>query len=303
LNSSRLLLRSRFRRRKIPAERVYESRAIEPFPKAAAHDGSLIARKTPHIHFSEVPMPACVWMQRSAVAAVLFLCPLGCARYKPKYYVPPSLIRTQYLSDVTNVNLLKNYNDMPQTTDAEKQAKVVRRNQILTELIGLIDDNYSSFEERYYGSDALVNFGGDVVNLGLTGVSSVTGSAHLKSVLSAIATGTTGIKTSYEKNFFDEQTRAAVVQQMRASRATQLAALQDQNHMKAPVVCPVAGCPTVGGSAVTPYSLETGLSDIQQYYEAGTIIGALQAIATSAGKAQDTAKTKQKENSGAQLIF
>jgi hypothetical protein len=198
---------------------------------------------------------------------------------------------------------------MPQGTDAEKQAKVSRRNQILTELIALIDQNYSVFEDRYYGSDASVNFAGDVANLGLTGVSSVTGTAHLKSVLSAIATGTTGIKTSYQKNFFDQQTRSAVVQKMRAGRATQLALIQDQDHMKAPVACPIDGCPTAAatdGSAahtVAPYSLETGLSDVDQYFQAGTIIGALQAIATSAGDDQTKAKTKQKSNSTSRQMF
>jgi hypothetical protein len=235
----------------------------------------------------------------------------SCARYKPKAYIPPGTIRNQYLADVTAQTLLQTYNAMPAPTPspdtndaaAQRQAKVARRNQILTELVALIDQNYSVFEDRYYGSDAAVNFGGDVVNLGLTGVSSVTGTAHLKSVLSAIATGTTGIKTSYEKNFFDQQTRSAVVQKMRAERATQLALIQDQNHMKAPVVCPAAGCPTVGGTAVAPYSLETGLSDVEQYYQAGTIIGALQAIATSAGQTQKEATTKQKANSAIQQVF
>lgn len=235
----------------------------------------------------------------------------ACARYKPKNYVPPNVFKGQYLSDVASKTLLQNYNAMPQPAPdpdtpaaaALRQAKVDRRNQILTELIALIDQNYSVFEDRYYGSDAAVNFGGDVANLGLTGVSSVTGSAHLKSVLSAIATGTTGIKTSYEKNFFDQQTRSAVVQKMRATRATQLALIQDQNHMKAPVVCPAGGCTAVGGVPVAPYSLETGLSDVEQYYEAGTIIGALQAIAASAGKDQSDASAKQKVNSLAQQIF
>src|ERR1700675_2376937 len=124
----------------------------------------------------------------------------GCARYKPKYYVPPSAFKSQYLADVTSPTLLSDYNAMPVTTPIEIQNKVNRRNRILTELIALIDYNYSVFEVRYYGSDAAVNFAGDVANLGLTGVASVTGTAHLKSVLSAIATGTTGIKTSYEKN-------------------------------------------------------------------------------------------------------
>ncbi len=227
----------------------------------------------------------------------------GCARYKPKSYVPPGVFKNQYLTDVTSPTLLQTYNAMPQDTDAQRQAKAARRNQILQELIALIDQNYSTFEDRYYGSDATVSFAGDVANLGLTGVSSVTGTAHLKSVLSAIATGTTGIKTSYQKNFFDQQTRSAVVQKMRAGRATQLAIIQDQNHMKAPVVCPATGCPVVAGAAVAPYSLETGLSDVEVYYEEGTIIGALQAIAVTAGQDQTKAKAQQKMNSLTQQVF
>ncbi|MGB7945669.1 MAG: hypothetical protein WCF42_20345 [Terriglobales bacterium] len=216
--------------------------------------------------------------------------------------------------------MLRDYNNLPQGTDTEKQIKVNRRNQILIELIALIDQSYSGFEDRYYGADATVNFAGDVANLGLTGVSSVTGTAHLKSVLSAIATGTTGIKTSYTKNFYDNQARSAVVQQMRAGRATQLALIQDQDHMKAPVVCPAAGCPPVPcppaptgcppGSAagattyiVSPYSLETGLSDVDKYYQEGTIIGALQSIGVSAGQKQTAAATQQRTNNTAQQIY
>ena len=186
------------------------------------------------------------------LAVCLFLS--SCASYKPKAYVPKSTFKNQYLSDLKSPTLLQTYNAMPQGSDAEKQSKVARRNQILQELITLVDENYSVFEDKYYGSDASVNFAGDVANLGLTGVSSVTGTAHLKSVLSAIATGTTGIKTSYQKNFFDQQTRSAVVQKMRAGRATQLALIQDQNHMKAPVVCPDAGPDGWGSNGDALYS-------------------------------------------------
>lgn len=231
----------------------------------------------------------------------------GCAHYKPGNYIPKSSLKKQYLDDVTSPTLLKVYNAMPapspspDTADAaaQRQAKVDRRNQILMELIALIDNNYSTFEDRYYGSDASVNFAGDVANLGLTGVSSVTGTAHLKSVLSGIATGTTGIKTSYLKNFFDQQTRSAVVQKMRADRATQLALMQDQDHMKAPVVCPAAGCP----NGVSPYSIEAGLADVEKYYQAGTIIGALQDIAATAGVDQKAAAEQQKNNSAAPQLF
>ena len=101
---------------------------------------------------------------------------ISCARYKPKSYVPPSSFKKQYLDDVTAKTLLTDYNNMltptpsPDTDEAAatRQKKVDRRNRILTELIALIDQNYSDFENRYYGADAAVNFGGDVANLGLT---------------------------------------------------------------------------------------------------------------------------------------
>ena len=212
----------------------------------------------------------------------LLFCLSGCATmYKPAA-VNPGPFRAQITADVSQPSLLQQYNAMPQGTEAEATSKIARRNQILQELILLVDQNYEAFEARYYGSDASVNFAGDLVNLGLTGVSSITGTAHLKSVLSAIATGTTGIKTSYLKNFYDQQTRSAVVQQMRSSRATELAALQDANHMKA---------------AITAYSLESGLADIEAYYNAGTIIGALKSIAQSAGAQQTSAKVQQAKNS------
>lgn len=244
-------------------------------------------------------------MHRSFLTPLFLSCLAltACVTYRPKAYIPPSVFKNQYLKDVTASDMLASFNAMPQGTDAERQAKAARRNQILQELIGLIDANYANFESSYYGSDATVNFYGDVANLGLTGVSSITGTAHLKAVLSAVATGTTGIKTSYEKNFFDQQTRAAVVQKMRAERATQLALIQDQNHMKAPVACGSTGCPSVGGSQVTPYSLETGLSDVDAYYQKGTIIGALQSIAESAGSQQQTATDQQKKNGTAQQLF
>lgn len=252
----------------------------------------------------------------------IFLFFPACTQYKPKAYVPPSIVRNQYLADVTSKDLLSEYrkicepspatcspdSETPQAA-AIRQKMVERRNQILTELIALIDQNYSSFEEKYYGSDATINFTGDVANLGLTGVSSVTGTAHLKSVLSAIATGTTGIKTSYLKNFYDQQTRSAVVQKMRANRATVLATIQDQDHMKAPAVCPANGCPELPRSGDTlahtasPYSLEAGLADIDRYYQAGTIIGALQAIAETSGNEQKNAQVQQKTNSATRQRF
>lgn len=205
----------------------------------------------------------------------------GCSVYRPKSPIPSSY-SGQVLADVTKSTLLQDYNAMPQGTNAEKTTKVSRRNQILTELIYLVDKNYYAFESHFYGGQATFSTAADAANLGLTAAGAVTGTAELKSILSATAAGVTGFKTSVEKNFFDQQSRAAVVTKMRALRATQLAILQDDSHMKA---------------GVTTYSLEAGISDVNSYYDAGTLVGALQSIAQTAGKETDAAKQQQRTNS------
>jgi hypothetical protein len=158
---------------------------------------------------------------RIAFAAISLLFTCGCSVYRPKSPIPSSYSK-QVLTDVTKTTLLQDYNALPQDTDAQKTTKVSRRNQILTELIYLVDQNYYSFENRFYGTQATFSTVSDAANLGLTAASSVIGTAELKSILSATATGATGFKTSVEKNFFDQQSRAAVVSKMRALRATQL---------------------------------------------------------------------------------
>lgn len=216
------------------------------------------------------------------VCATFLLSATACLRTRPKSPVPNSNYSNQMLADISDKDLLKNYNAMPESTDDEKGKKVARRNQILNELIWLIDRNYYSFENVFYGTQAAYNVGGDFVNLSLTATSAVTGSAHLKSVLSAVATGTTGLKTSIDKNYFDQQARSAVVQKMRALRAKQLATIQDEHHLKA----------TLGD-----YSLETGLADVYAYYDSGTVVAALQSIAESATEDKQDAEQKQLQNS------
>jgi hypothetical protein len=78
---------------------------------------------------------------------------------------------------------------------------------------------------------------------------------------------------------------------MRSSRAAQLAILQDADHMKAGLTVKNAGDKT--------YSLEAGISDVGAYYEAGTVVGALQSIAEAAGTEASDAKKKQIQNSAA----
>jgi len=65
--------------------------------------------------------------------------------------------------------------------------------------------------------------------------------------------------------------------------------MQDGDHMKAGI--------TVSNAGDKTYSLETGIADVNTYYDAGTVVGALQAIAQAAGAKSTDAEGKGKTNS------
>src|SRR5215472_15815400 len=133
---------------------------------------------------------------RARALALLAVCVTGCLKTRPKAPLPAESLFKQMSADLSAPGLLARYNAMPQDTDDDKAMKVARRNQILNEFIALVDRNYDSFENVFYGTRALYNVGADAANLGLTTVATMTGSEHLKTVLSAIATVTTGLKAS-----------------------------------------------------------------------------------------------------------
>jgi hypothetical protein len=97
--------------------------------------------------------------------AILALAIQGCSLYRPKSAVPSNYIK-QISADLGNPDLVKNYDAMPQGTDAETAAKVARRNQILTEMIYLVDQNYYKFESHFYGGQAVFSTAADTANLG-----------------------------------------------------------------------------------------------------------------------------------------
>lgn len=211
-----------------------------------------------------------------AVLLPLAALAISCSIYRPKPVIPTGDYEKQLIADVADPKLLDNYNALP------GQERALRRNQVLAKLIWLVDLHYHDFEEQFYTGAASLSFGGDVASLGLTGVAAATGSAHLKSILSSIATGTVGIRNSAERNFYDQQARGALVGKMRGLRAIQLANIEAR--MKEPA---------------SVYTLEQGLADINRYYEAGTLIGALQAIAVSAGQDHDTAESLRRATAAA----
>ena len=166
--------------------------------------------------------------------------------------------------------------EMKNEPDYKKLEKI--RNKVLNELILLTDVYYRDYEDFLYVGKAMADTGFDVVELGLTLWATVSGVNRTKTTLSAIATGLKGTRLSIDKNLFQRQAMIAMISKMRAIRKEKLIVLYQ--GMKKPVL---------------KYSLDQALIDIGEYYNAGTIIGALQDIFSQSGVEDKEAEKKLEE--------
>lgn len=158
------------------------------------------------------------------------------------------------------------------------------RNRILNDFIYLTDVNFHKFTAAIYQGRALFETGNDITLLGLSGAGALVPAAATKAILAAIAGGIAGAHVSINKNFFQERATAALIAKMEASRKSVLA--QILKSMK---------------ESVADYPLSRGFSDITDYYNAGTIIGALNDIATVSG--EEKIKAQAQINTITDLTF
>jgi len=141
-----------------------------------------------------------------------------------------------------------------------------KRNQILDELIFLTDVNYHRFEAQIYQGRAIFDTTTDLAILGLGAAGALITQSGTQAIISAISGGIGGGRVSINKNFFHEQSTQALIAKMQSTRKAKLEFMRKAMTLK-----------------VTDYSLARGLSDLAEYYTAGTIIGALQNITVDAG--------------------
>lgn len=209
---------------------------------------------------------------RGWISAALCLVPAllaGCASLKA-YPDRAGDVATelQQLDQYFAATVLKDYAAKPDDT-----AKRAYRDEVATGRIRAIDLHFGTFQQAVFREGVNTNIVTDLIILGLGAATATTGGAGLKSALGATTTGVAGARTSIDKNLYFENTMPALVAQMIASRKTVLVKIQqglDRN--------------------VTQYPLSQALIDLEDYYNAGSIPGAIAAVTEQAGataKAQD----------------
>jgi hypothetical protein len=144
--------------------------------------------------------------------------------------------------------------------------KWVLRDQILNARILAIDLNFHNFEQAVAGENVRANLYSDIAVITAGTAGALVPAASTARLLSALAAGITGARGAVNKDVFFDKTLQVLLVQMQSSRKEVLTKL-------------------VTGMSQSPeiYSLMQGLIDIEDYYDAGTIPGALQAISVQAG--------------------
>lgn len=176
-----------------------------------------------------------------------------------------------YQSTVVNT-LVDKYSKAGAIPIDPSKLTVDKRNQIMDDLIYLIDVNYHQFESEFFISRASFNTTTDLAILGLGGAGALVDSSGTQAILAAISGGIGGARVSINKNFFREQSANALISTMRATRKAKLNFLRDAQTL-----------------SLSDYPISRALGDIVDYYNAGTIVGALESITSEAGKKEQTA--------------
>ena len=139
------------------------------------------------------------------------------------------------------------------------------RNKLITSRTYAIDIQFSAFEEDLFRQAREAGFAATVTTLGLTAAGAVAGGGTTQ-LLSAIAAGITGSRAAFEREVLAERTVLAIHTSMRANRMIVLARIR------------------VGlTQSVSQYPLAAGLTDVEDYYFQGTVLGALIGITKAVG--------------------
>lgn len=177
----------------------------------------------------------------------------------------PALIgRSKYTIDEYKADV-KTYEANVATNAALAKAT---RDKIVYGFMGEIDDAYGQYTKSLFTGKGLFGVIGDTETLGLTAASTIATHAPTKTLLSALATGITGVNLSFDKNFFAQQSYQAIATGMQTRRDKARDAIA--HHLE---------------DEVADYPLAAARRDLVSYFYAGTLPGGLQELQEEAGAA------------------
>lgn len=201
---------------------------------------------------------------RIALLIPVLLMLAGCAALTGYPAQPASLPTTvTSLDKVTQAKLIKEYNN-PKTTLSRKKEV---RNEIIYSDIAQIDQNFNAFKVNLNSQANTMSVGTDFISLALAGLGATVGNAAEKAALAAAAGGVIGAKAAIDKDVLYQKTVIALITEMEAQRSDVYARIIRNMNL-----------------SVDRYPLAASSKDLQDYYQAGTLVNALEGVSESASK-------------------
>jgi hypothetical protein len=156
---------------------------------------------------------------------------------------------------------------------------VDQRDRIVTGRLVLMDIRYIQFIRSLTVDKQQLDAATDILSISLNLAGAATSAVRAKTNLAMLAAGVTGAKTSIDKHFYFEKTVPALVTSMNASRKGVMTRILDG----------------LTGD-LTQYPFERAISDLNDYYMAGTLnsaISSIQADASDREKVNDAELKKR----------
>jgi hypothetical protein len=152
------------------------------------------------------------------------------------------------------------------------------RDLLIGQLLLLTDLHYQDYRESLYAMTSGTDFAGSAIITAMNAASTLSGGEQFKTLIAATTTGLSGVKTEFNRSILRDKTLHAIFKQMDASRAVVNLRIQRSLSLSR------------SAAGLKDYSIDEALRDVVAYYNAGTLVGALDAIENNAVKQQEKAE-------------
>jgi hypothetical protein len=195
----------------------------------------------------------------------------------PSTHPPERLYPIAYEMDLIRASqgdLVSQYRTFLSSPD---QAKLIR-NEIIAQRMYAIDVQYTLYENALTRETQEVGFGALTTAEGLSTAATLVAPAATKTILSAAATAVLAIKGHYDSEVLLAQSMRNIQKQMRASRNLVAASISAKLFQ-----------------GVADYPLSAALSDLEEYYAAGTVTSGVIDTSTTVGIRETETKNIKQE--------
>jgi hypothetical protein len=165
----------------------------------------------------------------------------------------------------------------PALLAALKDTSTISRNNFITERMAAIDLEFNPYFARLTTQNQTGNLATDTALVTTTFLATVLASSATKTALAAAATGLASVRTDINQDVLLTHTIQLLLQQMETSR----------NHIRVRIEQNLQAC------TVTQYTVWQAMTDLEDYYRAGTLPGALDALAAATGNSNQQSKDQQ----------